>query len=439
MRAEGERPTGDGDGRDDRAAGVLRLRPAAGHAVSITLIALAVPVACDRPVHPNDPGIPDAVCEPRCEREHACDPTIDVPGCVGNCEHRLSPRVIYHREDVVASERSCALGQTCIADVDRAISTCQADVWRRLEPSALDRAYCKRRVDRAFKCGDYRWNEDHCVFGTKGYTDAIIGQLDGCLDQPCPRYQRCELAVVGDDPFWSDEDRVAEFHRNPVPQAGPATVMLRGRVATEGAGVVPGPVPDAEVCLADRRSCTRADASGAFALAVAAHAEVAIAVVAPTFGPRLVGVATTGHDIGGVGVDLLPDDGVRDRYVAMGATYPDASRGFIYATASAPEGSRTGLAGVTMAIAPSSGVGPSFFSPGGEVEPARTETSTFSSGLFAAVTPGAVTLTMGPSSIQCVPRYGGWPAGPNAVRVPVAAGFETRVSMRCHASDHQGP
>jgi hypothetical protein len=43
-----------------------------------------------------------------------------------------------------------------------------------------------------------------------------------------------------------------------------------------------------------------------------------------------------------------------------------------------------------------------------------------------------VTLTMGPTSVQCVPNYGGWPSGNNAVRVPIAAGFETRVSMRCH-------
>jgi hypothetical protein len=85
-----------------------------------------------------------------------------------------------------------------------------------------------------------------------------------------------------------------------------------------------------------------------------------------------------------------------------------------------------------MTIAPPSGAGPAYFSPSGDVEPTRSETSTYSSGLFAAVTPGQVTLTMGPQAIQCVPNYGGWPAGSNAVRVPVAAGFETRVSMRCH-------
>jgi hypothetical protein len=315
-----------------------------------------------------------------------------------------------------------------VVDVDRAISACEGDVWRRLEPSGSDRAYCKRRVDRAFKCGDYRWDEDHCLFGTKGYTDAIIGQLDACLDQPCTRYQRCELAVVGEDPYWSDRDRVAAFHRNPVPATEPATVTLRGHVTVER-----GPaIADAEVCLVDRKSCTHSDPSGAFVLAVAAHAELAISAVAPAFAPRLVGLATTGHDVDAFGIDLLPDDVVRARYAAMKVAYPDPSGGSIYATARAPAGSAHGIEGVTMTIAPPPGAAPAYFSPGGEVEPTRVETSTYSSGLFAAVTPGEVTLTMGPPSIQCVPNYGGWPSGVNAVRVPVAAGFETRVSMRCH-------
>jgi hypothetical protein len=78
------------------------------------------------------------------------------------------------------------------------------------------------------------------------------------------------------------------------------------------------------------------------------------------------------------------------------------------------------------------GAAPPYFSPSGEVEPTRSETSTYSSGLFAAVAPGEAPLTMGPRSIECVPNYGGWPSGINAVRVPVAAGFETRVSLRCH-------
>lgn len=246
--------------------------------------ALIVLPACEGPLHPNDPGIPDALCESRCERDHACDNAVDVPGCVGNCEHGLSPRVVYDREDLVASQRNCALSQTCVADVDRAISGCASDVWRRLESSPADRVYCERRVARAFKCGDYRWDEDHCLSGTKAYTDAIIDQLRDCLDQPCTKYRGCELAVVGYDPVWSDRDRIAAFYRNPVPKAGPETVMLRGHVVAEGGNAI----AEAEVCVLDRRSCTHSDTSGAFAIAVAAHAEVALSAVAPTFGRRLV-------------------------------------------------------------------------------------------------------------------------------------------------------
>jgi hypothetical protein len=396
----------------------------AGAVASMGLIAL---LDCEGPLHPNDPGIPDALCRSRCEREHACDGSIDVGGCVGNCEHGLSPRVVYDREDLVASKRNCALGQPCVANVDRAISSCENDVWRRLEPSAVDRAYCVRRVARAFKCGDYRWDEEHCLDSTKGYTDVIVGQLGDCLDQPCTKYRGCELAVVGYDQVWADRDRIAAFYGNPIPKAGPPTVTLHGRVVAEGGG----PIADAEVCVLDRRSCTRSDASGGFALAVAAHAELALAIVAPAFVRRLVAVATTGHDVDTLGVDLLPDAVVRARYVAMGAAYPDEARGFIYATARPLSGDATGLAGVAITIAPSSGVGPSFLSAAGDVDPTLHETSTDSSALFAAVAPGEVTLTMGTTGAACVPNYGGWPSGVGSVRVPVAAGYETRVSMRC--------
>jgi hypothetical protein len=63
----------------------------------------------------------------------------------------------------------------------------------------------------------------------------------------------------------------------------------------------------------------------------------------------------------------------------------------------------------------------------------RTVTSTFSSGLLLGVAPAVVELTMGPADVTCVPGFGGWPSRrPGSVRVPVVAGFETRVSMKCH-------
>jgi hypothetical protein len=86
-----------------------------------------------------------------------------------------------------------------------------------------------------------------------------------------------------------------------------------------------------------------------------------------------------------------------------------------------------------MAIEPKSGQGPLYFAPSSKPDPQRTSTSTWSEALFASVAPGEVTLTFGPAGVTCVPLYGGWPSAiPNSVRIPVAAGFETRLGMRCH-------
>jgi hypothetical protein len=132
-------------------------------------------------------------------------------------------------------------------------------------------------------------------------------------------------------------------------------------------------------------------------------------------------------------ITLLNEAVLRARYTAMSAPYPDDTTGYVFATAQAPVGSPTGLEGVTMAIVPTPGRGPLFFEPNSDPDRRRAATSTWSSGLFAGVKPGEVTLTFGPQSVICVPLYGGWPsATPNSVRLAVAVGFETRVSMACH-------
>jgi hypothetical protein len=392
--------------------------------------AVVCALSCERPIHPNNPAIPEELCRPRCQREHDCDATVDVVSCINYCEHGLSPRAVYDREDVVTSLRACAQGQGCVADVDRAISTCQVDVMHRLEPSVSDRTFCHRMVERSFKCGDYRWDEDHCVLEHKMYSDAILGQLTDCLDQPCPRYRRCMIAVVGPDMYWEDRDRIAQAETTPVPPARPASVVLEAKVVTD-----PGaPIADATICLQGPEGpCVQSSASGAVSLGLPAHAEIAISVKATGFGDRLVPITTTGADLRDWTITLLPKAILHARYATLGAPYPDDSAGFIFATAQAPKGSPVGLEGVTMEISPRSGRGPVFFTPGSDPDPDRKATSTWSSGLFARVQPGEVTLTFGPETVSCVPLDGGWPSPrPNSVRIPVVAGYETRIRMRCH-------
>jgi hypothetical protein len=388
---------------------------------------LACAVACDKPIHPNDPEIPDKLCEPRCQREHDCDSTVDVASCVNHCEHQLSPRRIYDREDFVASTRTCAQAQSCDGNVDGRIDACEADLRKRLEPSVVDRAFCPRLVERSLKCGDYRWDEDHCLYGTKAYTDAILGQLIDCLDQPCKHYGLCMIAVVGEDPVMADRDRMTEYFQNPVPEARTSPVTVAGTVSSDGRV----PIPGATVCAGVGRCVNTSDA-GSYSLAVPPHDETAITVSAAGYGKRLVALATVGQDVKPFDVVLDPEAVLQRRFAALGATYPDDTGGIIFATARAPRGSSSGLEGITMEMRPGSGLGPLFFSATGDPDPQRASTSTWSSGFFAGVKPGDVTLMFGPSSVTCVPLFGGWPSGPNAVRIPVAAGYETRAVMRCH-------
>jgi len=387
-------------------------------------------LACEGPLHPNNPAVPDLLCEPRCQREHECDAAIDTAACVTHCEQHLSPRAVYRRDDYVASLRACALAQTCVGDVDAAISACQSDVLNRLEPGQAVRSFCSKMVARSFKCGDYRWDEAHCLWGHKGYSEAIVSQLDDCLDRRCNNYARCMHAVVGDDPVGDDSDRFTEFRRQAIRAAPPASVNVRGKVSTEAEV----PIPGATVCvrvLRDQR-CVHTSEAGGFALAAPAHGEIAVSATAAGFGARLVALTTRGRDVADWRITLLAESVVRARSAALTDAGGEAE-GSIFATAEPPPGSPPGIEGVTMAIAPATGARPLFFSSTGDPDPARTATSTWSRALFAGIAPGEVTLTLGPQPLTCTPLHGGWPSpAPNSVRVPVLAGFETQVALSCH-------
>jgi hypothetical protein len=357
-----------------------------------------------------------------------------MASCIGHCERSLSPRVVYERADLIASERACSLEQACGSAVDRAISSCQSDVLRRLEPSATDRAYCHAWVEKSIKCGDYRWDEEHCIWATKTYSDAIVHQLADCIGHPCrglSNYGRCGVAVVGIDPVWADQDRIAEFASTPVPDAGAATVRIAGKVTTES----DEPIPGALVCVRDLRDgpCVRSSESGAFALDVPAHADIAISARATGYGNALAALTTRGANLSRWNLTLTGDTAMLRRYAAVDAPYPDDASAHVLAMVRAPEGSASGLEGVTIGVIPKPGLGPLYFGPDSQPDRSRSKTSTWSEALFAGVPPGEVTVTFGPQSLACVPLDRGWPSPiPNSIRIPVAAGFETRIAMRCH-------
>jgi hypothetical protein len=388
--------------------------------------------ACEK--HPSNPEIPSALCEPRCQRDHDCDPTFDVAGCVNDCKRMLSPRVVYEREDWVATVRACAQRQACVSDVDRFILSCVADAYRRLEPTAEALTYCQRRQVKDASCHMIgRMGFEHCIYGIKTYSDPILGQLNDCVhDEACRNYGRCILAVIGDDPYAADRDRVEQYRNEELPEAGPPTVTVHGHVQTFAGA----PIAQAMVCLHGSeapQACVTADAGGAYSLSVPAHGELALTAAASGFQTRLSPLTTVGRDVKDWIIGLPNESTMTTRYGATGGTYPDSATGFVMVTAEAPRGSQTGIVGVVMSIEPSSGRGPVYFADNSDPDPRLTATSTFSSALFANVQPGIVELTFGPDSITCVPDGTGWPSNrANSIRLPIVAGLETRVSMRCH-------
>ena len=393
--------------------------------------ALLVAASC-APKHPNDPSIPDRLCAPRCAKLRACDPTYDEVACRNRCRQGLSPRVIYDRKDYVDAIEACANQQTCGPDIQQRVQSCVRDVGARLEPTGAVRLFCANKVRKDDECHSRgSFDYDHCLLGYKVLSDAIASQLTDCLDDPCHRYRRCFLAVLGDDEVAMDRDRQEEFRTKPVP-AAPSALTMSGKVVTLGTTT---PVAAAKLCVHDRAdmACATTDGEGAFSLQIPPDQEFALELTAPDYAPTIEAVTPKTKDTKNWTFGLRRLATVRPRYAVFGATYPDAATGFVVARALGPQGSATGIDGVEMAIEPKSGAGPFFFSPNSDPDPARHATSTFATGLFANVAPGIVEVSFDPAGLTCSPAFGGWASTkPNTVRVPVVAGFETDIGQRCN-------
>jgi Carboxypeptidase regulatory-like domain len=395
------------------------------------VVAVTAAVAC-APKTPGDPGIPAAVCQPRCARAHDCDPTVDVPACVDQCVNATGPRAIYWRPEMVAAARACAERQTCVPHVERAITACKDDAYRRLEPSPLATAYCEKRIERQVSCtGRSTYDLAHCLHHHKGFADPVLSQLTDCLhDSPCRWLGRCYNTVVGYDPILEDPDRERAREYRPIPSLRDS-VSIGGTVTDE----TDSPVTGATVCVLQpatqaQEPCTTTDALGVYALTAPAHAEVSITVRAEGFAARLVPMTLVGKDVRERSVPLHSVARTATRYGALGATPPGETIGGLFATAAGLEG--TSVPGATFLLDPMTGKGPLYFSAAGAPDAARTSASRHSSALFANLQPGEVVLTISASPLTCVPAWGGWPSRvPGSIRVPILAGFETVATMLC--------
>ncbi|HEX4341228.1 MAG TPA: hypothetical protein VH062_35205 [Polyangiaceae bacterium] len=269
-----------------------------------------------------------------------------------------------------------------------------------------------------------------CLEGNKLYTDAILQQLDDCLgDASCRTYGRCLLGVVGPDEYW-DRDRDREWRERPPVSAPPTTIRLSGTVLVAGAI----PSVGASLCVADRPdiACAATNAAGQFALVLPASKELAIMVNAPGSVPQLVPILSGTRDMRNWTFATQRVETLKERFAAIDAPDPDPGTTSVAVYAHTPDG-KGGFERLALTLAPATGTGPFYLESNSAPSRSRRFTSTSGATLFANVAPGIVQVNIAPSGVSCVPGGAGWAAPQvNQVRAPVRAGYETRVTLRCH-------
>ncbi len=398
--------------------------------VGMTAVVLASSCA-EAPEHPHNALAGDQICGPLCNKERECNPNFDQTSCMTRCKNKLSPRTIYWNDKIISDVADCSNKQACVPNTTEPIVACARDAQARFPASAAVRTFCEKAIEKDRLCGMGTNDLDHCIWGTKIYTDAILGQLTDCLDDPCRHYSRCTIAVLGDDAVASDKDRQAAFKASPVPQAR-TSVTVSGKIDVYGDNKTT--VAGAKLCVHDdaKTPCAVSDDNGKFSLEVPAARDLAIEVVAPApeFAPIVFGFSAHVADAPNYSIGVPRTAALVKRYGGFGVTYPDAATGFIRASAMVAKDLATNLDALTATLDPKSGGGP--FLIAAASPPPADQKDVFHNVAFSNVAPGTVEISFGPSSLDCTPAFGAWSTGkPNTVRVPVIAGFETEVLQRC--------
>ncbi len=188
----------------------------------------------------------------------------------------------------------------------------------------------------------------------------------------------------------------------------------------------------AKVCLVGQPEsrCELTDSIGRVRMTVPADSSQAITISAPGFGPSVVAFRAGRVDLIGYTIGLATDSEQRAYYQAAGAEWPSKAGGYLDVFAS--DISNQSLAGLTMALSPSSGSGALYDNEAGAADPSLKATSSFGTVHFAGITANEVDVTFGPDNLFCSATFGGWPGEkPNAAHIPVVPGFETILGVRC--------
>jgi hypothetical protein len=389
-------------------------------------------VACAPPEHPSNPDAIDQICQPLCAKRSGCDPSFEFGPCMNRCRSS-KPRRIYYRADYIEASRSCIARTACGPDLGPVIDrACFTDVYAALPRSSMVQGFCSNLRVKDASCGMGTEPVEKCIEGHNMFTAAILEQMNECLrDHPCRTYRGCLHAIVGPDVYADDPDRNTQWRGRPVPKPPPSTIRLNG--TTKLAGTIP--LPGAKVCIHEHPeiACATSNDDSAFAFDVPANKELALTVDAPGAAKIVVPITTNTKEMTrNIVFDKL--ESIQEHYRAFGAKYPDEATGFVLVRTEVPGNQDVyqGLEGLEATMLPTSGSGPFYFDANGTPNPARKSTSSWSSVVFANTTSGVAEIGLGPAAITCVPITGWAAQVVNRVRLPVLAGYETHVRMRCN-------
>jgi hypothetical protein len=243
---------------------------------------------------------------------------------------------------------------------------------------------------------------------------------------------------------------------------GRTTVPLSWRVVQQGkANVVYPGIEGAKVCVEAQPaiSCAMTDAQGNFTLNdLPASAEIVLTIEKDGFIPSLKPIETAGppnlatQDIATVVPQPIVMFQAADLPTNLGFDIDTKDSGiidfFVLVFQGANQSNPSPLAGVKVALSPTTQTGAVYFSEPGVFDPALQATASFggtvglgnlTSGHFFNVPPGDYKVTFtGPAGYTCatltspVPAWGFPVPGQSAVRVPVRAGHNTaNIGMHC--------
>jgi hypothetical protein len=211
------------------------------------------------------------------------------------------------------------------------------------------------------------------------------------------------------------------------------TVFVTGAVID----INTNPIGGAAVCVLDHPeiACTTTDSTGSYTLeiALAPSTDVAIEANASGFvsGVLLTAIAASDPSVQGIATTELssPADATTEYATQAGFAFP-GSGGFVEVFVVGLGSAVDGLAGATVAIAPSSGEGPVYRGSNASPEAGLAATTAQGGALFGNVAAGSYSVEVTAPGLTCTTPVDTWPTdAAGNVPIEIADGAVTALEV----------